>query len=51
MEFVCTEVHGYMPIVVREFYTNLKENQRVKTILETIVMGRQLRIMIRATVG
>ena len=44
MEFVCTEVHGYMPTVVREFYTNLKENQRVETVLETTVMGRQLRI-------
>ena len=28
MDFVCAEVHGYMPTVVREFYTNLKENQR-----------------------
>ena len=44
MEFVCAEVHGYMPTVVREFYTNLKENQWVETVLETTVMGRQLRI-------
>ena len=44
MEFVCAEVHGYMPTIVREFYTNLKENQRVETVLETTVMGRQLRI-------
>ena len=44
MEFVCAEVHGYMPTVVREFYTNLKENQRVETVLKTTVMGRQLRI-------
>ena len=44
MDFMCTEVHGYMPTVVREFYTNLKENQRVETVLETSVMGRQLRI-------
>ena len=44
MDFVCAEVHGYMPTVVREFYTNLKENQRVETVLETSVMGRQLRI-------
>ena len=44
MEFMCAEVHGYMPTVVREFYTNLKENQRVETVLETTVMGRQLRI-------
>ena len=44
MEFVCAEVHGYMPTVVRDFYTNLKENQRVETVLETTVMGRQLGI-------
>ena len=42
--FVCAEVHGYLPTVVREFYTNLKENQRVETVLETSVMGKQLRI-------
>ena len=44
MEFVCAEVHGYLPTVVREFYTNLKENQRVETVLETSVMGKQFRI-------
>ena len=40
MDFVCTEVQGYLPTVVREFYTNLKENQRVETVLETSVMGK-----------
>ena len=44
MDFVCTEVQGYLPAVVREFYTNLKENQRAETVLETSVMGKQLRI-------
>ena len=44
MDFVCTEVQGYLPIVVREFYTNLKENQRAETVLETSVMGKQLRV-------
>ena len=44
MQFVCTEVHGYLPTVVREFYTNMKENQRAETSLETTVMGKQLRI-------
>ena len=44
MDFVCTEVQGYLPTVVREFYTNLKENQWVETVLETSVMGKQLRI-------
>ena len=31
MHFVHTEDCGYLPSVVREFYTNLKENQRVDT--------------------
>ena len=44
MDFVCTEVQGYLPTVVLEFYTNLKENQRAETVLETSVMGKQLRI-------
>ena len=44
MDFVCTDVQGYLPTVVREFYTNLKENQRAETVLETSVMGKQLRI-------
>ena len=44
MQFVCTEVQGYFPTVVREFYTNMKENQRAETVLETTVMGKQLRI-------
>ena len=44
MHFVHTEVRGYLPSVVREFYTNLKENHRVETVLETLVMGKQLRV-------
>ena len=44
LQFVCTEVQRYLPTVVREFYTNMKENQRVETLLETIVMGKQIRI-------
>ena len=43
-QFVCAEVQGYLPTVVKEFYTNMKENQRVETLLETIVMGKQIRI-------
>ena len=41
---MCTEVHGYLPTMVREFYTNIKENQQAETLLETTVMGKQLRI-------
>ena len=44
LQFVCVEVQGYLPTLVREFYTNLRENQRVDTLLETIVMGKQLKI-------
>ena len=44
LQFVCAEVQGYLPTLVREFYTNLRENQRVDTLLETSVMGKQLKI-------
>ena len=40
MQFVCTEVQGYLPTVVQEFYTNMKENQRAETVLETTVMAK-----------
>ena len=44
LQFVCAKVQGYLPTLVREFYTNLRENQCVDTLLETIVMGKQLKI-------
>ena len=44
LQFVCVEVQGYLPTLVLEFYTNLRENQRVDTLLETTVMGKQLKI-------
>ena len=44
LQFVCAEVQGYLPTVVREFYTNMKENQRAETLLETTMMGKQIRI-------
>ena len=44
LQFFCVEVHGYLPTVVREFYTNLRENKWVDTLLETTVMGKQLKI-------
>ena len=44
LQFVCAEVQGYLPALVWEFYTNLRENQRVDTLLETTVMGKQLKI-------
>ena len=44
LQFVCAEVQGYLPTLVQEFYTNLRENQRVDTLLETNVMGKKLKI-------
>ena len=43
-QFVCTDVQGYLPTLVQEFYKNLRENQRVETLLETTVMGKQIKI-------
>ena len=44
MQFVCAEVHGYLLTLVREIYANLRENQCVDTVLETTIMGKQLKI-------
>ena len=44
LQFVCAEVQRYLPTLVREFYTNLRENQRVDTLLKTTMMGKQLKI-------
>ena len=44
LQFVGAEVQGYLPTLVRDFYTNLRENQWVDTLLETTVMGKQLKI-------
>ena len=44
-QFVCAEVQGYLPTVVQDFYTNMKENQQVETLLETTVMGEKIRII------
>ena len=43
-QFVYAEVQGYLPTLVREFYSNLRENQHVDTLLETTVMGKQLKV-------
>ena len=44
LQFVCAKVQGYLPTLVWEFYTNLRENRCVDTLLETIMMGKQLKI-------
>ena len=43
LQFVCAEVQGYLPTLVREFYSNLIENQHVDTLLETTIMGKQVK--------
>ena len=44
LQFVCTKVQEYLPTLVWKFYTNLRENQRVETLLETTVMGKKINI-------
>ena len=40
LQFVDEEVKGYLPTVVREFYSNLRENHNVDTLLETTISGK-----------
>ena len=44
MHFVYAKVQGYLSTMFREFYSNLRENQNVDTLLETTVMGKQLKV-------
>ena len=44
LQFVGEEVKCYLPTVVREFYSNLRENQNVDTLLETTILGKQLMV-------
>ena len=44
LQFVGAEVKGYLPTMVREFYSNLKENQNVDTLLETTILGKRLMV-------
>ena len=44
LHFVGEEVKGYLPTMVREFYSNLRENHNVDTLLETTIMGKQLKV-------
>ena len=37
LQFICKEVKGYLPSVVKEFYSNLSENPDKEFILETTV--------------
>ena len=44
LQFVGEEVKGYLPSIVREFYSNLRENLNVDSLLETIISGKQLMV-------
>ena len=44
LHFVGEEVKGYLPTMVREFYSNLREDHNVDTLLETTILGKQLRV-------
>ena len=44
LQFFYAEVQGYLSTLVQEFYSNLRENQHVDTLLETTVMGKQLKV-------
>ena len=44
LQFVGEEVKGYLPTIVKEFYSNLRENQNVDTLLGTTIFGLQLMV-------
>ena len=44
LQFICKEVKGYLPLVVREFYSNLSENPDKEFLLETVVSGMRLSV-------
>ena len=44
MQFIVEDVKDYLPSIVREFYSNLRENLNANSLLETIVSGKQLMV-------
>ena len=44
LHFVGEEVKGYLPTMAKKFYSNLREDQNVDTLLETTILGKQLRV-------
>ena len=44
LQFVGEEVKGYLSSIVREFYSNLRENLNVDFLLETTISGKQLMV-------
>ena len=44
LQFICKEVKGYLPSIVREFYSNLSENLDKEFHLESTVIGMRLSV-------
>ena len=44
LQFVGEEVKGYLPSIVRKFYSNLREICNVDSLLETKISGKQLMV-------
>ena len=44
LQFVSEEVKGYLSSIAREFYSNLRENLNVDSLLETTISGKQLMV-------
>ena len=44
LQFICKEVKGYLPSIVREFYFNLSENHEKGFLLETTVFGLHISV-------
>ena len=44
LQFVGEEVKGYLLSIVREFYSNLRENLNVYSLLETTISGKKLMV-------
>ena len=48
MKFFGEEVKGYLSSIVREFYSNLRENLNVDSLLETTISGKQLMVSLNS---
>ena len=44
LQSVGEEVKGYLSSIIREFYSNLRENLNVDSLLETAISGKQLMV-------
>ena len=44
LQFLGEDVKGYLPSIVKEFYSNLRENLNVDSLLETTISRKQLMV-------